>query len=102
MLFLLGGFRRRTGDRRSLIFLFRGGRLFWRLHGCQNIRLIAKIFRSHFFDVVEGHGVHVGFESCIVIESQALKLVERAVITESVVALIGDFLLADQFLFGAL
>jgi len=61
--------------------------------------LIAKIFRSHFFGVVEGHGVHVSFESFIVIEAEAVQLIERAVITKSVVALIGDFLLPNQFLF---
>ena len=41
-------------------------------------------------------------ESFIEIEAEAVKLVERAVITESVIALIGDFLLANDFLFGAL
>ena len=96
----MNGFFRHLPVRRSL---GEGGSLlFGRLHGCQNIRLIAKIFRSHFFDVVEGHGVHVMLESFIVIEAEAVKLVERAVITESVVALIGDLLLANDFLFGAL
>src|SRR5262245_39473063 len=72
------------------------------LHGCQNIRLIVKIFRSHFLDVFERNGVHVVLELLVIIEAEAVKLVERAVITESVVALIGDFLLANQFLFRAL
>src|SRR6476646_2757199 len=73
-----------------------------RLHGCQNVRLIAKIFRSHFLDVFKCDGIHGVIELLIKIEAEAVKLVERAMITESVIALIGDFLLADQFLFRAL
>src|SRR5262249_4467021 len=65
--------------------------------GCQNIGLIAKVFRSHFFDVVEGHGVHVMLESLIVIEAETVKFVERAMVPKRLVALIGDLLLANQF-----
>jgi hypothetical protein len=36
------------------------------------------------------HGVHIMLESLIEIEAEAVNFVERAVITESVVALIGD------------
>ena len=96
--------RRSLGEGGSLVlglarFSVRGG---GRLDRCQNVWLIAKIFRSHFFDVVKGDGVHVMLESFIEIEAEAVKLVERAVITESIVALIGDLLLANDFLLGAL
>ena len=73
-----------------------------RLHGCQNVRLIAKIFRSHLFDIFKCDGVHGVLELLIKIETEAVKLVEGAMITESIIALIGDLLLADQFLFRAL
>src|SRR5215472_16703118 len=74
----------------------------WRPHGGQNVRLIAKIFRGHFLDVFKRDRVHVMLESLIVIETKAVKLVERAMVTEGVVALIGDLLLSDQFLLRTL
>src|SRR4030095_1661709 len=73
-----------------------------RSHGCQNVRLVAKIFGSHFLDVFKCDGVHGVVQLLITIETQAVKLVERAMITERVIALIGDLLLANQFLFRAL
>src|ERR1700757_3244354 len=91
-----------TFSRHSSLVTCHWSLLLGRPHGCQNIRLIAKIFCSHFFDVAQGHGVHIMLESLIVIEAETVKLVERAMITESVVALIGDFLLADQLLFRPL
>src|SRR5215469_16778296 len=71
-------------------------------HSRQNIRLITEIFRGRFLDVIERDGVHVVLELLVVIEAEAVNLVERAMITERVVALVGDLLLSDQFLFGAL
>src|SRR5262249_29264954 len=76
-----------------------GGR---RLHSRENVRLITKIFPGHSLGVFKCHRIHVLFELLVIIEPEAVKLVERAVITESIIALIGDFLLAYYFLFGAL
>ena len=42
------------------------------------------------------------FQSLIVIETKAVNLVERAMVTEGVIALIGDLLLSDQFLLRTL
>src|SRR5215475_14214321 len=61
----------------------------------QNIRLIAEILRGHFLDVIKPDGIHVVLELLVVIEAEAVKLVERAMITERVVALVGDLLLSD-------
>src|ERR1051325_8296283 len=47
-----------------------------RSHSCQNVWLIAKIFRSHFLDVLKCDGVHGLIELLIKIETQAVKLVE--------------------------
>src|SRR4029434_3007972 len=80
-------------------FLFRSCGTFWRSHRCQNIRLIPKIFRSHLFNVLERYCVHIMLKLLVIIEAQSVEFVERAMITERVVALIGDFLLANQFLF---
>ena len=76
--------------------------LLGRPHGCQNIRLITEIFRGHFFDVIKRYGIHVVLELLVVIEAESVKLVERATVTERVVALVSDLLLPDQFLFCAL
>src|SRR5437868_4527366 len=74
----------------------------WRSHRCQNIWLIAKIFRGHLLDIVEGHRVYMVFELLVMIKPKTIELVERAMITERVVALIGDLLLSDQFLLRTL
>ena len=63
--------------------LFRGCGTFWRSHRCQNIRLIAKIFRSHVFDVVERHRIHVVLELLVIIKAKPVELVQRAMVTES-------------------
>src|SRR5215475_898976 len=73
-----------------------------RLHGCQNVWLVAKIFGGYFLDVFTRDGVHGVLELLVIIEAEAVKLIERAMITESIIALIGDLLLADQFLLRAL
>src|SRR6202035_1573339 len=70
-----------------------------RPHSCQNIRLIAKIFRSHLLNVIERQCVHIVFESLVIIEAESVQFVQGALITKSVVALIGDLLLPNQFLF---
>src|SRR5215472_3317468 len=91
--------------RHSLLFLRLARRRLGRVgrsHGGQNVRLIAKIFRRYVLDVVQRNGVHAMLELLVIIEAEAVKFVERAMITESVIALIGDFLLADQFLLRAL
>ena len=80
-------------------FLFRSCGPFRRSHRRQNIRLIAKIFRSHLFNILERHRVHIVLKLLVIIKAQSVELVERAMITESVVALIGDLLLPNQFLF---
>ncbi len=79
--------------------LFRGCGAFWRSHRRQNIRLIAKIFRSHAFNVVERHCFHVVLELLVIIKAKPVELVQRAMITESIIALIRDLLLPDQLLF---
>src|SRR4029453_3985399 len=74
----------------------------WRLHGCQNVWLVAKIFGGYFLDVFKRDGVHGLLELLVIIEAEAVKIGERKMITESIIALIGYLLLADQFLFCAL
>src|ERR1700693_2644987 len=73
--------------------------LLWWSHRCQNVRLIAKIFRSHLLDSIERHCVHVVVESLVIVETESVEFVQRAMITKSVVALIRDLLLTNQFLF---
>src|SRR6266480_6562570 len=57
-------------------FLFRGCGLFRRSYGCQNIRLIAKIFRRCTFDVFEGHSVHLALERFVMVEPQPTKFIQ--------------------------
>src|SRR4030095_2642156 len=51
------------------------------------------------FNVLERYCVHIMLKLLVIIEAQSVEFVERAMITESVVALIGDLLLPNQFLF---
>ena len=59
-------------------FLFRSCGTFRRSHRCQNIRLIAKIFRGHLFNILERDRFHIVLELLVIIEAQSVKLVERA------------------------
>src|SRR5206468_7411922 len=92
--YITNGLSRHSLARRSL---GEGGSFLVRwLDRRQNIGLIAKIFHGHFFDVFERDGVHVVLKLFVVIKTKTVELVERAMVTERVVALIGDLLLADQ------
>src|SRR5207244_9433394 len=77
------------------LFLFRSRRaLRWSNRG-QDIRLVAKISRGDPFDVVECDRVYFSLQFFVMIEPETVKLVERALVAECVVALVGDLLLAD-------
>src|SRR6266480_7710828 len=81
--------------------LVRGCGAIWWSHRRKNVRLIAKIFRSHALNVVERDCFDVVLKRLVVIEPKSVELIQRALITERIVALVRDFLLPDQFLFRA-
>src|SRR5438477_9984726 len=62
--------------------LFRSWRAIWRSHRRKNVRLIAKIFRSHALNVVERVGFDVALKRFVVIEPKFVDLIQRALITE--------------------
>jgi hypothetical protein len=56
---------------------------------------------GHAFHVFHRHGIGIVFKAFVVIETKAVKFVQRSHITKGIVALIRNLLLADQFLFRA-
>jgi len=61
---------------------FRRSGMIWRSHRRQNIRLIAKIFSGHAPDIVKRDCFDIVFERFVMIETEPVKLIERALVTE--------------------
>src|SRR5438094_2346496 len=98
--YITNEFARHTSVACSAVVPGEGGSLFlWRSHCRQNVRLITKIFRGYLLNMLRRHRVHVVLEPFVIVKAQTIQLVECAVIPESVIALIGNLLLSNQFLF---
>src|SRR5437867_3291124 len=74
--------RMRAVNLEIILLLLRACGLFRRSYRCQNIWLIAKIFRRCTFDIFEGHSVHLALERFVMVEPQPTKLVQRALVAK--------------------
>src|SRR3954470_15652579 len=71
----------------------------WRADERENVRLLQEIFRSDAPDLLQRDRLDIALERLVMVEAEAVELVERGHVTKRVVALVRDLLLPDQFLF---